>query len=73
MDSILSIEFIAGVCATAVILLSGLFALKNNNKAQQQMFMRLRVGAQGITVMAMMASLAVQERQKALGLIPARH
>jgi hypothetical protein len=73
MDSILSIEFIAGVCATAVILLSGLFALKNNNKAQQQMFMRLRVGAQGITVMAMMASLAVQERQRALGLIPARH
>jgi hypothetical protein len=73
MDFILSIGFIAGVCTTAIILLSGLFALKNNNKAQQQMFMRLRVGAQGITVMAMMASLAVQERQRALGLIPARH
>ena len=32
------------------------------------MFMRLRVGAQGVTVLAMMASLAVQERQKALGI-----
>ena len=53
--------------------MSGLFALKNNNKAQQQLFMRLRVGAQGVTVIAMMASLMVQERQKALGLIPARH
>jgi hypothetical protein len=49
-------------------LTSGLFALKNNNKAQQQVFMRLRVGAQAITVLAMMASLGVQERQKALGL-----
>ncbi len=60
--------FVAGVAITAVILTSGLFALKNNNKAQQQVFMRLRVGAQAITVLAMMASLGVQERQKALGL-----
>jgi hypothetical protein len=60
--------FTAGVAITAVILTSGLFALKNNNKAQQQVFMRLRVGAQAITVLAMMASLGVQERQKALGL-----
>ncbi len=53
---------------TAIILTSGLFALKNNNKVQQQVFMRLRVGAQAITILAMMASLGVQERQKALGL-----
>ena len=53
---------------TAIILTSGLFSLQSNNKAQQQTFMRLRVGAQGLTVLAMMASLAVQERQKALGI-----
>ncbi len=53
---------------TAIILTSGLFSLKNNNKAQQQVFMRLRVGAQGLTVLAMMASLVVQERQKSLGI-----
>ncbi len=53
---------------TAIILTSGLFSLKNNNKAQQQVFMRLRVGTQGLTVLAMMASLFVQERQKALGI-----
>jgi hypothetical protein len=53
---------------TAIILTSGLFSLKNNNKAQQQVFMRLRVGAQAVTVLAMMASLVVQERQKSLGI-----
>mmetsp|Transcript_3862 Transcript_3862/g.8529 ORF Transcript_3862/g.8529 Transcript_3862/m.8529 type:complete len:126 (-) Transcript_3862:73-450(-) len=58
----------AGVVITAIILTSGLFSLKNNNKAQQQVFMRLRVGAQGITVLAMLASLVVQERQKSLGI-----
>ena len=52
---------------TTVILISGLFSMQANNKGQQQMFMRLRVGAQAVTVLAMMASLAVQERQKALG------
>ena len=57
----------AGVVLTALILTSGLFSLKNNNKAQQQVFMRMRVGAQGVTLLAMMASLATQERQKALG------
>jgi hypothetical protein len=57
-----------GVGVTAIILVSGLFSLQANNKPQQQMFMRMRVGAQGITVLAMMASLAVQERQKSLGL-----
>ena len=56
-----------GVALTAIILTSGLFSLKSNNKAQQQAFMRMRVGAQGATVLAMMASLAVQERQKSLG------
>ena len=57
----------AGVLLTAIILTSGLFSLKDNNKARQQLFMRLRVGAQGLTVLAMMASLFVQERQRALG------
>jgi uncharacterized protein YrrD len=68
LSTVPDIYFVAGVAITAVILTSGLFALKNNNKAQQQVFMRLRVGAQAITVLAMMASLGVQERQKALGL-----
>ncbi len=58
----------AGVVMTAIILTSGLFSLKNNNKTQQQVFMRLRVGAQAVTVLAMMASLVVQERQKSLGI-----
>ncbi len=61
-------HYCAGVGVTAVILVSGLFSLQANNKPQQQMFMRMRVGAQAITVLAMMASLAVQERQKSLGL-----
>ncbi len=53
---------------TGVILLSGLGAFNSNNrKGLQQTFMRLRIGAQGVTVALMMASLAVQERAKYLG------
>jgi len=59
-----------GVGLTGVILGSGLVQFNFGNKANQQMFMRMRVMAQGVTVVAMMLSLAVQERQKALGLIP---
>mmetsp|Transcript_16236 Transcript_16236/g.32557 ORF Transcript_16236/g.32557 Transcript_16236/m.32557 type:complete len:118 (-) Transcript_16236:41-394(-) len=58
-----------GVFATGVILLSGLGAFNNNtSKARQQTFMRLRIGAQGVTVALMMGSLMVQERAKALGI-----
>jgi hypothetical protein len=49
-----------------MILASGLFALKNNNKAKQQAIMRLRVGSQAITVLAVVASIGIQGRQKAL-------
>jgi hypothetical protein len=59
-----------GVFATAVILASGLFSLQQKKQANQQYAMRSRVVAQGITIAAMMTSLAVQERQKALGIIP---
>eukprot|EP00292_Cryptomonas_paramecium_P018590 CAMPEP_0113688928 /NCGR_PEP_ID=MMETSP0038_2-20120614/16839_1 /TAXON_ID=2898 /ORGANISM="Cryptomonas paramecium" /LENGTH=123 /DNA_ID=CAMNT_0000609859 /DNA_START=91 /DNA_END=459 /DNA_ORIENTATION=+ /assembly_acc=CAM_ASM_000170 len=55
-----------GVIMTGVVLMSGLVSLKNNNKQQQQAFMRLRVGTQGATIMAMMMSLMVQERQNTL-------
>ncbi len=58
----------AGVVITAGILTAGLFALKNNNQMQQQALMRLRVGAQAMTVLAVVASLGVQERQKSLGM-----
>ncbi len=58
-----------GVFATGVILLSGLGAFNNNtSKARQQTFMRMRLGAQGITIALMMGSLFVQERAKSLGL-----
>ncbi len=57
----------AGVVITAGILTASLFALKNNSKMRQQALMRLRVGAQAMTVLAVVASLGVQERQKALG------
>lgn len=57
-----------GVFFTGVVLLSGLGAFNNNtSKARQQTFMRARLVAQGMTVAAMMASLAVQERAKYLG------
>jgi hypothetical protein len=59
--------YATGVVITAGILTAGLFALKNNNKMQQQALMRLRVGSQAVTVLAVVASLGVQERQKALG------
>ena len=41
----------------------------DGNQANQQSFMRLRIGTQGVTVLAMLTSLAVQERQKVLGII----
>lgn len=59
-----------GVFLTSVILGSGLLSLQQKNRVNQQYAMRSRVIAQGITIGAMMTSLAVQERQKALGIIP---
>lgn len=53
-----------------MILGSGLLSLQQKNRVNQQYAMRSRVIAQGITIGAMMTSLAVQERQKALGIIP---
>ncbi|KAJ1492928.1 hypothetical protein T484DRAFT_1930153 [Baffinella frigidus] len=57
-----------GIFITAVVLASGMASMSTGNQANQQTFMRARIGAQALTVAAMMASLAVQERQKALGL-----
>ena len=60
----------AGVFMTSCVLASGLLSLQQKNRVNQQYAMRSRVIAQGITVGAMMTSLMVQERQKALGIIP---
>eukprot|EP00281_Chroomonas_sp_CCMP1168_P022630 CAMPEP_0206232936 /NCGR_PEP_ID=MMETSP0047_2-20121206/11698_1 /ASSEMBLY_ACC=CAM_ASM_000192 /TAXON_ID=195065 /ORGANISM="Chroomonas mesostigmatica_cf, Strain CCMP1168" /LENGTH=147 /DNA_ID=CAMNT_0053656739 /DNA_START=71 /DNA_END=514 /DNA_ORIENTATION=+ len=57
-----------GCFLTAVILGSGLVQFNSGNKGNQQMFMRARVVAQGLTVTAMMISLGVQQREKELGL-----
>jgi len=59
-----------GVFITSCILASGLFSLQQKNRSNQQYAMRARVVGQGITIGAMMTSLVVMERQKALGIIP---
>eukprot|EP00293_Proteomonas_sulcata_P020252 CAMPEP_0184288698 /NCGR_PEP_ID=MMETSP1049-20130417/1167_1 /TAXON_ID=77928 /ORGANISM="Proteomonas sulcata, Strain CCMP704" /LENGTH=115 /DNA_ID=CAMNT_0026595197 /DNA_START=185 /DNA_END=532 /DNA_ORIENTATION=- len=58
-----------GVFTTGLVLMSGLVSFNFANKAMQQNFMRARVVTQGLTIAAMMTSLAVQERQKTLGLL----
>ena len=57
----------AGVARAAIILTSGLFSPTSDSKAPQQVLVRMRVGAQGIPLLAMMESLAVQERRESLG------
>jgi len=59
-----------GVFMTSCILASGLLSMQQKNRVNQQYAMRSRVIAQGITIGAMMTSLGVQERQRALGIIP---
>jgi hypothetical protein len=59
----------AGIFLTTIVLGSGLASMSRGNQANQQSFMRLRIGTQGVTVLAMLTSLAVQERQKVLGII----
>uniref|UniRef100_A0A6U2CQH3 HIG1 domain-containing protein n=1 Tax=Hemiselmis andersenii TaxID=464988 RepID=A0A6U2CQH3_HEMAN len=58
-----------GCFVTTVVLATSFYQLHIGNKRNGQLFMRARVAAQGLTVAAMMASLAVQARQKHLGLI----
>mmetsp|Transcript_17308 Transcript_17308/g.33958 ORF Transcript_17308/g.33958 Transcript_17308/m.33958 type:complete len:140 (-) Transcript_17308:199-618(-) len=59
-----------GCFVTTVVLCSTFVEFHKGNKRNAQIFMRARVVAQGVTVACMMTSLLVQQRQKALGLIP---
>ena len=61
-----------GCLVTGGILASGLYQFKQANPVMQQTMMRARVISQGVTVALMMASLHIQHKQKALGLIPMR-
>mmetsp|Transcript_48319 Transcript_48319/g.75457 ORF Transcript_48319/g.75457 Transcript_48319/m.75457 type:complete len:95 (-) Transcript_48319:185-469(-) len=57
-----------GCVVTAGVLGSGFYQFKKGNKKTSQLLMRARVAAQAVTICAMMFSLKVQDRQKALGL-----
>jgi hypothetical protein len=59
-----------GVAVTAVVLATGLAAMSRNGTGQiQQKFMRMRVGAQGVTLGAVFLSLYAHQRAKELGLV----
>ena len=54
----------AGLVATVAALSTGLVAFKNGNAAMSQTMMRLRVLAQGSTIIALLGGMAVAARKK---------